>query len=105
MVAVPVNGSPTGPLHLDRVSVPYSSPDIEAAIQRASALQPMATEFAKEPSATQRMSGRDLRGHKSDHPVKTNSLSWAPHHNPHRNQMEAAADSFLKAMARQEPRR
>jgi hypothetical protein len=44
------------------------------------------------------MSGHDQRGRKCDNPVKTISLSWAPHESPTREQMEGAADSFLNAM-------
>src|SRR5262245_26527621 len=45
-----------------------------------------------------RLSGHDQRGRKCDDPVKTISLSWAPHQSPTRDEMEGAADSFLQAM-------
>jgi hypothetical protein len=48
------------------------------------------------------MSGHPPSGNKCLDPVKTVSLSWAPHQSPTREQMEHAADSFLKAMGWQE---
>ncbi len=41
-------------------------------------------------------------GRRCDDPVKTLSLAWAPDQSPTRAQMEAAADSYLKAMGWQE---
>src|SRR5262245_6725705 len=49
-----------------------------------------------------RLSGQDQRGRKCTDPVKTLSLAWAPHQSPTREDMEAAADSYLKAMGWQE---
>ncbi len=37
-------------------------------------------------------------GRKTEDPVKTISLSWAPHQRPSRDEMQEAADSYLKAM-------
>lgn len=57
---------------------------------------------AESASQLKRMSGRRQSGNKCTEPVKTVSLSWAPHQSPTREQMEAAADSFLKAMGWQD---
>jgi hypothetical protein len=44
------------------------------------------------------LSGLAPTGRKNETPVKTVSLAWAPGQSPTREEMSAAADSFLKAM-------
>lgn len=48
------------------------------------------------------VSGELLTGRKMTNPVKTVSLSWAPHQEPTREQMQEAADDFLRHMGWQE---
>jgi hypothetical protein len=57
---------------------------------------------AEDAAHLKQASGHEWRRRREAMPVKTMSLSWAPHQSPTRQEMEAAADSFLTHMGWQQ---
>ena len=57
---------------------------------------------AEDAAHLKQASGHEWRRRREAMPVKTMSLSWAPHQSPTREEMEATADSFLRHMGWQE---
>lgn len=57
---------------------------------------------AEDARELKKQSGHRWQGEKGANPVKTISLSWAPHQSPTQAQMEATVDHYLKAMGWQD---